>query len=279
MKYVFIADFFVDEILGGGEINNEELAGLLRQRGHSVIEIKSSDVTSDFITDKWNYRFVVSNFVNLLDDAKEALKQVRYIIYEHDHKYLKRRNPALFENYLAPPDELVNLDFYRQAAAVLCQTGFHADIVKANTKLENIINVGGNLWSPDSFKVMEECLKKEKKVGYSILNSPISHKGTLSAIRFCELKGLPYELVSSNDHYEFLNRLSNNQNFVFFPRTPETLSRVVCEARMMGMKVLTNNLVGATKEEWFSLEGQDLIEYMKEKREDVAETVMGVFSA
>ena len=37
MKLVFIADFFVDEILGGGELNNDELIKIFKQRGHEVI--------------------------------------------------------------------------------------------------------------------------------------------------------------------------------------------------------------------------------------------------
>ena len=61
---------------------------------------------------------------------------------------------------------------------------------------------------------------------------------------------------------------------IFFPKTPETLSRIVVEARMMGMSVVTNNLVGATKEDWFSLKGAELIEVMKEKRESITSTVL-----
>ena len=56
---------------------------------------------------------------------------------------------------------------------------------------------------------------------------------------------------------------------VFFPKTPETLSRIIVEARMMGMMVITNNLVGASKEEWFKLRGEDLIEVMTQKRRDI----------
>jgi len=37
MKFIFISDYFSDEITGGCEINNEELITNLRQRGHSVI--------------------------------------------------------------------------------------------------------------------------------------------------------------------------------------------------------------------------------------------------
>ena len=51
---------------------------------------------------------------------------------------------------------------------------------------------------------------------------------------------------------------------------PETLSRIVVEARMMGCSVITNELVGATSEEWFKLKGEELIDLMVEKRETIA---------
>ena len=35
---------------------------------------------------------------------------------------------------------------------------------------------------------------------------------------------------------------------------------------MMGLSVITNNLVGATGEKWFSLKGEELIEVIRDKR-------------
>ena len=49
MKIVFIADFFVNEILGGGELNNHELIEIFKDRGHEITSIKSKSVNTDFI--------------------------------------------------------------------------------------------------------------------------------------------------------------------------------------------------------------------------------------
>ena len=35
-KVIFIADFFADQIAGGGELNNEELIDLLREKKYNV---------------------------------------------------------------------------------------------------------------------------------------------------------------------------------------------------------------------------------------------------
>ena len=72
---------------------------------------------------------------------------------------------------------------------------------------------------------------------------------------------------------EFLLRLGESEKFIFLPKTPETLSRIAVEARMMGLTVITNNLVGATGEEWFSLKGEDLIEVIRKKRIEIPDIV------
>ena len=58
------------------------------------------------------------------------------------------------------------------------------------------------------------------------------------------------------------------------PLSPETLSRVVVEARMMNMAVVSNKNVGATYEPWFKLKGEKLIDYMTTKREEICDKIL-----
>ena len=41
MEIIFIADFFADQILGGGELNNEELIKMLIADEHKVKKLNS----------------------------------------------------------------------------------------------------------------------------------------------------------------------------------------------------------------------------------------------
>ena len=68
--------------------------------------------------------------------------------------------------------------------------------------------------------------------------------------------------------------LGSNETFVFFPKTAETLSRVLVEARMMGCKTITAGHIGALSEEWFELKGQKLIDYMRAQKQKIVEIVM-----
>ena len=272
-KYVFIADFFVDQILGGGELSNEELIQKLGETEH-VTKINSHLATVDVLREHPEARFIVSNFVNLPEDSKKFLQSdCQYTIYEHDHKYLRNRTPAAYRGYVAPRGVLINVDFYKNAKAVFCQSSFHSTIVNKNLNIENIVNLSGNLWSLKSLDKMLEFASKDKKDATSIMFSATPHKNTDGAKLYCQEKKIKYYLIPPSPHEEFLDKLSDNKTFVFFPKTPETLSRVIVEARMMGMSVVTNGNVGAAQEEWFSLKGEPLIEYMRNKRVEIVEKV------
>ena len=100
-------------------------------------------------------------------------------------------------------------------------------------------------------------------------------KNTGDAIKYCMLKGYDYNLISSRSYRGFLLQLSKNKSFVFLPKTPETLSRIIVEARMMNMGVITNKLIGAASEPWYRLKGEPLIEVMIKKREQIVDIVFG----
>jgi len=274
-KIVFVADFFANEIAGGGELNNQELIDILRERDSHVLEVKSNRLTPEFISEcSKKVKFIVANFVMLSRESKTMLENDReYIIYEHDHKYVKSRNPANYDNFIAPKSEIINFNFYKNAKAVLCQSQFHADIVESNLKLDNIISLGGNLWSEDSLETMLSMSKTNKKPTCAIMSSTNWHKNTADAIKLCKAKQWEYDVIPTCGYMEFLLRLGESDKFVFLPKTPETLSRIAVEARMMGLSVITNNMVGATKEDWFSLKGEELIEVIKNKRIEIPNIV------
>jgi len=274
-KIIFVADFFANEVPGGGELNNQELIDILRERDSHVLEVKSNRLTPEFISEcSKKVKFIVANFVMLSRESKTMLENDReYIIYEHDHKYVKSRNPANYDNFIAPKSEIINFNFYKNAKAVLCQSQFHADIVESNLKLDNIISLGGNLWSEDSLETMLSMSKTDKKPTCAIMSSTNWHKNTADAIKLCKAKQWEYDVIPTCGYMEFLLRLGESDKFVFLPKTPETLSRIAVEARMMGLSVITNNMVGATKEDWFSLKGEELIEVIKNKRIEIPNIV------
>ena len=278
MSIVFIADFFAEQVLGGGELNNEELINILSSRGHEVLKVNSHVLTPQMVEENRDKKFIIANFVNIPANVMPSFYNKQYIIYEHDHKYLTTRNPGDFPDFVAPKEHVINLEFYQNASAVLCQSSFHSEIARKNTDLDNIINLGGNIWDMDSLKFMSEMATVDKKPTYAIMNSQIRHKNTVGAIRFCNVKGYDYKLIESRNYKEFLSMMGENKSLVFLPETPETLSRVIVEARMMNMGVITNKLVGAASEPWYALKGHELIKVFHTKRDEITDIVLDKLS-
>jgi len=276
-KIFFISDFFVDQIAGGGEINDWTLISLLRGGNLEVARINSNEVTPAIISSRLadGYKFVVSNFANLNNTSKEALvSSCKYVIVEHDHKYLPSRNPAEFDNFQAPKDVIINYDFYKSAKSVFCQSAFHMEIINKNLHIDNLVNLGGNLWPLEHFEILEEMSKTEKRDSFAVVNYSTPHKNTAGAIKYCLNNNIKYNLIEFCRPEEFLRKLGENKGLIFFPQTPETMSRVVVEARMMGMKTLTTNNIGAIHEEWFDKKGIDLIREMRNKRKEIPERIL-----
>ena len=160
----------------------------------------------------------------------------------------------------------------------MCQSEFHADIVRKNLGLDTIRSLSGNLWSSDSLQLMSDLACQDKVDVCAIMQTDNWHKNTVGAVRYCKAKQLRHALIPPCDYHDFLSRLSAYKRLVFFPQTPETLSRIAVEARMMGMAVITNQNVGATKEPWFSLKGEELIDLMRKKRKEIPEIVKEIMN-
>jgi hypothetical protein len=260
---ILITDFLWMEVLGGAEKNNDVLVKKL-SKFFNIKIIKSEKVTNNVVLENINNFFIITNFILLNNETKNLIQNnCKYIIYEYDHKYTANNNPAVFEDFLVPDEYLINLDFYTNAKAVLCQSSFHAEILYKNTLLKNIISMGGNLWGEDDLNLLEKSISQEKTIEYAIYNTPNKNKGTQQAIEYCKENCIDFDFIEIQPYENFIKNLSKVKNFIFLPQWVDTYNRMTIEARILNCKIITNNLVGATYEPYFSLKGKDLLEYIK----------------
>ena len=272
-QIIFISDFFLDEILGGAEKCNDSLISKLKKT-YNVLSIKSRDVTVDFINKNKNNLFIVANFFLLPEDIKLFLSQnVKYIIYEHDHKYVSTNNPLLFKNFLVPQQYIINKHFYKAAHKVICQSKMHAEVVYKNLLLGNIINAGGNFWSNEDISILEAHIEENKSITHACMNTQNKNKGTPVAIKYCKEKQLDLTLIDHKPYKNFIEHLSKVESFVFFPQWLESYSRVAVEAKILGCKIITNGLLGAASEDYFKLSGFELLEKIKQNNKILLQTI------
>jgi len=271
-KVILISDFFIDDFVGGAALNDEEIFTLLSER-FDVYKIKSRYLYEGFILENLNSFFIISNFFGISPPLLQLIQQkCKYILYCHDYKFVQHTNPALYPDFRVPPNELVNVTLHKDAHRIVCQTQFQKDIYDLNLKLpEKTINFSGNLWSSQSLDLLETNSTKEKNNKCAIIDSPYPQKGTQTSVDFCKEKKWEFDLIKDPDYSSFLEKLAGYSKLVFHPFTPETCCRVVLEAKMMNLEIETNHLVGASYEEWYSKKGIDLINLMREKRDNFTE--------
>ena len=267
---IFVADYFLENFLGGAEMANEELISLLRSSGNTVEKILCQNVTPEFISSNKDRYFIVSNFMTLGGKCKEALIDLNchYTLFEHDHKYVLNRNPGVFPDYKAPEDFIVFRELYENAVVVVCQSKLHEEVMRKNLNISNTMNAGCSLWSEEYIDWISGLeINKSKKA--AIMKSDNAIKNQSKSEEFCRSKDLEYELLFSTDPRQFVEDLSKFEYLVFFPGVLETLSRVAIEAKVVGCKLITNQLLGVASEEWFKEDRDTIIRTMREARSTV----------
>jgi len=262
VKCVFISDFYKSDLnnKGGAENNDSVLLSSLRERGFVIEEVYSRDASSSFIEQNKDKKFIISNFVGLSEDSKKSLHNKHYIIYEHDHKYLKTRDPSKFPNFLAPRHQVINREFYKNSQCVICLSKIQAESVRNNLGISNVESIGCSLWSEEKLNFISSICETPKDKEYSVVNSKNIVKGTKLAMDFCTRGKHSFDLIESNDEKKFLKTLASYERLVYIPTVLESLCRLVVEAKMLNCGVITKTkLLGAHSEPWWKLNGKELI--------------------
>ena len=276
MKYLICSDFFIEDFVGGAALNDEELYKILTNNGEEVELVKTNKISKDFLEENKDSLFIISNFFGIHPTVLPEFKNLKYVLYAHDYKFVQHTNPAVYEDFIIPKEELINVEFHQNAAAIICQSSFQEDIYRKNIENIKTINFSGNLWSDEVLSLLESLIETDKEEKVSVVKSPYPQKGVPEAIRTCIENQFNYDLVSDENYEKFLKKLSKNRGLAFIPLTPETLSRIVVECKMMNIKVFTTNLVGASYEPWFDKQGKELIEVMRAKKQEIYDIIKSI---
>ena len=261
IKILFIADFFSEHLShgAGAESNDEVLIQHLRELGFDLSLVCSHEVTPEQI-DSSDY-VIVGNFVNLPGEMMAKLiDHGKYLIYEHDFKCFKSRDPSTYRGFKAPASEVVNRDFYKGAEKVVCLSRAQHDIIVGNLKLDNCVSIGTSLWTRERLELFRTLQNEAKNGMFAIVQSKNPIKRTSEALEYCKQNKYVPKLIASSDPVEFAELLAGQSNLVFLPGVFESFCRLVCEARMLNVSVITNSrMLGFASEDTFKMSGLDLI--------------------
>ena len=279
-KFFMVMDFYFSEISGGAELNAESLVDRFIESGYKIKKKKSAEITINFLKKNKDCYFIFSNFILLKEECKQyAIKNLKYFIYEQDHKYLKTRNPITFPNFIAPPNQLANIDFYKNSIKVLFLTKLAKDVFVSNTKLSNVINLNSSVWRKEELQFLKTICNTKKIKDIAVMDSSNPIKRKHDCISYCKKNNLNFELIKDSNFKNFMKKMSSFKKLVFFTGHLETCARIVVEAKMLNLKVIfQKRLVGAASEDWFSLSGETLIDEMEKISSEMPKRIVGLLS-
>jgi len=266
----FISDFFLREVEGGAEQYDDVI---IKHFGIKNL-IKSSVLTVEMLTSlckrNKDIKFIISNSSFLKNDVMKILSEKEFIVIEHDYKFLKDRNITNYKstNYIVPVEMVLEniRNLYKNAKLVICQTTFHEEIIKSNLSLTNTFNLKCSLFSENTL----ELLKKLKNLNVIPLDVSVFvnydnyNKGSDLSKKYCIDNKLEFDSIEPASHDEYLDSLTNYNNFVFIPRILESCSRVVIEAMCLGLNIVTRN-TPISKEVDF-IESDDKILFLRDRK-------------
>ena len=266
-KFIFTADFFIEDHLGGAEINDNTLIQMLEKEGLLYDKIHCRQIDQQYLLDNRDKIFIVSNMTSLDIGLMPVLALCDYIIYEHDYKFVSNRNPANYVDFVVPRHEIINENFYKNALAVVCLSKMHRDIFEKNLDLDNLTNIHCSLFDDNKIDLLMSLSENEKTKEYAVIDTSNPTKRTQDVIRWCESKSINFDLISHPENNEFLKILSNYKNLVFMTRHPEPTPRIAVEAKLLGVNlVASKKMISVAHEYWWDWSPADVAKELKKIR-------------
>jgi hypothetical protein len=273
-EVIFLQDFFADQHLGGAELHDKVVSDYFETKGLLADRINSFKVTPEYILANTDKAWFISNFLGLRNVCKALIaKHCKYLIYEHDYKFLKNRNPIVYPGFIAPNEShKYNFTFYQNAESVMCLSKMHRQIFDKNLGLPNIDNINCSMWSDSDLDLIKSLNSTPKIPRFAIIESSNPIKKTAQTITYCQKAKIPYDLIRAPTHHEFLTILAQYEGLVFQTGHPEPTPRVAVEAKMLNCKFLSQKeVIGVAHEDWFHLNGDALIEEVRLMRDAACE--------
>ena len=279
-KVIFVADLFKGDALGGAELHDDVVLQHFKSKDMLYDYVRTQDLTEQYLKDNTDKVWFIGNFFGMKEEHKTYLaNNCEYLLYEHDYKFCKTRNPITFPDFICPPHQMTNLNFYFRAKKIICLSKMHRDIFQRNIAANNLTNINCSMWADEDLKVvleLEKDFRGNKKNKFAVINSPNPIKKTRETVVFCESNNIEYDLISSPDHHSFLRKLAQYQGLIFQTGHPEPTPRVAIEAKMLGCKFLSQKeLIGVAHEDYFSLSGVEMVEEVRKMRDEALEKIVG----
>ena len=274
-KYIFVSDFFDDQMSGGAEFS---LGTLMRQCPDEYIRFNSGEVGSHMLDSFKDKHWIFGNYTQLDPQIIDIIikENISYSIVEFDYKFCRYRNlelHKLLENQdckCIEGEQGKSIENFVQSA----QNVFFMSEKQKKTHLEQMTSLekekcitlssvfDGEFF--DKIKKLRRKYKNKKKDVWVISSSPSWMKGAEEAEKWCKDNKKEFIKLHGKSYDEALETLASSKGLCFVPTGGDTCPRLVIEAKLLGCDLHINENVQHADEDWFDTKDfQKTVRYLK----------------
>ena len=269
VDYIFVSDFFADEVTGGAELS---LEALIDKCPGSFVKVKSTDLSPAHIEHYKEKQWIFGNAVFLNKEIINTINSsdLLYSIIEFDYKYCKYRNPDVHQligdgecNCVdTVHGELIKPFFTRATKVFFISKKQRSDSIKVLQLDKHKTVVLSSVFSDDTLNYISSLRQKAflKTDSWIVSDSPQPIKGSSKAKEWCSNNNKEFEAIHGIEYKKMLEKLSQSKGLCFLPEGPDTCPRLTIEAKLLGCELELNNKVLHKGEKWFDTNDIESIE-------------------
>jgi hypothetical protein len=292
MKYILLDDNAIE--IGG---TNLTILSMLEDRIQEVAKLSTSSLTKSDISQNLDKIWIIGNIMGLAQTKDRSLiKDLFFLIkknikIEFDYNFCPYRgeipHQKLGNSVCSCPYGITGIDrlaeIYDHATHYTKHIFFMSERQRAifANHIKNMdFSKTSILSSCFTKKDLElfETLKNKRATNdkYAILKGfggwHSAAKGVDEAKNFCETNKLEYDILSIKPYKDHIHALSEYKGLVFLPIIDDTCPRVIIEARLLGLEVITNINCQHVTEWWWKDESKTL-DYIKSRPKHFWDTI------
>ncbi len=259
---VFVADMFVEDLIGGAELTSE---ALIESSTFNVHKIHAKNVTMTTLELGCQKYWIFGNFSSLDNKLIPSIvANLRYSILEYDYKFCKYRSIVKHLEI-----EQKECDCHEQVYGKLMSAFFYGAkslwfMSEAQQSLyferfpfldEHENWVLSSVFSEQFFvalKLLKEKQRLIEKSGWLVVGSTSWIKGTNAGIKWCEENNKEFKVIHNWPYERVLEELNQAEGLVYLPLGGDTCPRIVIEAKLLNCQLELNDNVQHKDEIWFN---------------------------
>jgi hypothetical protein len=278
MNILWLSDYKASDHIGGAELSNEALLEATPP-DFSVEHIHVHRLDSTLLEQITPNLIIVDSITRLSRPnlLLEWFERIPYLSIEYDYnktsrtrnlvqpgnRYLKAQSKwcRFHHRFWTHPNR--KHSFFMSTSQMMIHYWL---LAQAQLPIDHTTwSVLSSVFSCATFELIDRLLAEKGRGtiqiedSYLISDTPNRLKGTREGIEYAEQMGLAYELFSDLDHEQLLRKMIRHKGLIHLPTMHDTCPRIVLEAAMLGLEVITNDLAQHTPEAWYDLKDRERI--------------------